>query len=400
MRWLLLGGVVATAAACGPSTPSSSRVVSAGALELACASHGLRAYDASRSLLPGISMPCSVKVADNQARPIAGVRLTVLSEAGRMTVDGVTNDDGMVALTHQVSAPTPQNVPAGRFTLTPLVDASHTGTSLAPAWMQPQTWVRGVEPSRPDPLRLGNNGERLLNNPRDNLVTWIVVTEGEEAFVDLDGNGRRDQGEGFVDLTEPFVDRDDDGTWEQGELFIDTNGNGLWDGANGTWDAKTQIWAAERVLWTGVPDRFDVEAAIPGVVGNRPSVNINRPMEMEFVCLETTCTRATATESTTAVFFADPWFNAMSFSEGDRCTLANSDLPVRVASDSFKTRSSQSEWPLGETLNFIVSDARVTPTPARTPPEPFTVEVNCRFSSAGGAAPVDFTLLVATGTIQ
>src|SRR5262249_5301507 len=91
------------------------------------------------------------------------------------------------------------------------------------------------------------------HNPRDGLGTVIVATQGEEGFVDLNGNGVYDQGEPFIDSGEPFVDENDNNTWDPGEPFIDVNQNGHWDGPNGAWDSDTVIWAETRVTYSSEP---------------------------------------------------------------------------------------------------------------------------------------------------
>ena len=102
-------------------------------------------------------------------------------------------------------------------------------------------------------LQYVNSCGNLTHNPRDGLVTIIVMARGEEGFVDLNGNGVWDAGEPFIDLGEPFVDANDNDLHDSGEWFLDANSNGVWDGPNGNWDSDTTIWAATRVVYTGLP---------------------------------------------------------------------------------------------------------------------------------------------------
>jgi hypothetical protein len=90
-------------------------------------------------------------------------------------------------------------------------------------------------------------------NPRDAYVTVIAWVNGEEGFVDVNQNGRYDEGEPFVDEGEPFVDANDNGKWDPGEWFLDVNGDGKYTGPNGKWDADTVIWSQTRVVYTGLP---------------------------------------------------------------------------------------------------------------------------------------------------
>ncbi len=110
-------------------------------------------------------------------------------------------------------------------------------------------------------------------------VTFIAITQGEESFVDLNGNKIYDNNEPFIDLPEPFIDKNDNGVQDSCtdangdrltnlttglpltddefyacyEDFVDLNGNGKWDDGNGVWDNYTAIWKSHTVFWTGAP---------------------------------------------------------------------------------------------------------------------------------------------------
>ena len=106
----------------------------------------------------------------------------------------------------------------------------------------------GSEPTFVDP---SDPCGHTTHNPRDGLVTIIAMAQGEEGFVDQNGNGVWDAGEPFIDMGEPFVDVNDDGIYQLGEPFFDVNNNGVYDGPNGQWDGNTVIWTQARVLYTG-----------------------------------------------------------------------------------------------------------------------------------------------------
>jgi hypothetical protein len=114
-------------------------------------------------------------------------------------------------------------------------------------------------------------------------VTVIAVTQGEETFIDSNGNGLFDGPGEFdptdpeIDTPEPFIDHlnlcngqpfpapcppnpvnppvlSGNGLFDPAdryELFIDGNGNGAWDLPNGVWDAQKPIFASTRVLFSG-----------------------------------------------------------------------------------------------------------------------------------------------------
>jgi hypothetical protein len=122
-----------------------------------------------------------------------------------------------------------------------------------------------------------------FSDPRTGVVTIIAVTQGEETFIDSNGNGLFDGPQEFdpsdpeLDTPEPFIDHINlcnglpfpapcpadpvnppilsgnnqfDPT-DRFELFIDANGNGTWDPPNGVWDANKPIFASTTVLFSG-----------------------------------------------------------------------------------------------------------------------------------------------------
>lgn len=382
--------------------------MSASAFEIECLSHGLRAYDGQRSLLPGVSMPCSVTLADRDGRALMGRRVELISEAGRFIATEPSGPDGVIAVEHQAALPLPLDVEPVQFTA-PVSDGTHTGVPLAPEWMHPEEWREDPaseltatqrEPRRPDPIRLNPDGTRPTNNPRDNLVSVIAVVDGEEAFTDTNGNGTFDANEPFVDLTEPFVDSNDDGTWGNGELFIDADANGRWDGANGKWDATTKIWVATRVLWTGLPVIEDVRIVATGVANHRVVVTL--PMQsLEFVCAADPCDRAMATTAPVgSTFMADPWFNALTHAAGDRCDVLDPSGPVSLTGEWMSAARAQTDWPAGKNYAFTVIDARQAPSPLRRFGVRFSVGARCRFSNPTDGHWGEFILPVAQGTIE
>lgn len=132
--------------------------------------------------------------------------------------------------------------------------------------------------------RVINSGDPDFNpntDPRTGFVTIIAVTQGEETFIDSNGNGLFDGPSEFdardpeLDTPEPFIDHvtlcngnrpsspvpcpstavvSGDGQFDPNdrfELFIDGNSNRTWDRPNGMWDANKPIFASTRVLFSG-----------------------------------------------------------------------------------------------------------------------------------------------------
>ena len=66
-------------------------------------------------------------------------------------------------------------------------------------------------------IYLGSTTVKLQSQaplPADGWVDAITFINGEESFVDKNGNGRYDAGEDFFDIGEPFVDQNDNGKWD------------------------------------------------------------------------------------------------------------------------------------------------------------------------------------------
>lgn len=356
--------------------------------------HALGAFDESRHLIAGLKLDCIAHVGDRNGDGVSGALVSFLTEAGTINPTGTSVADvaGNAKVLYKSSYPLPKDVDPGTFTFTPANDAVHTGALLAPMWMHPFLWVANPvtqygappslqEPRRSDPIRPG-----VTLNPRDNLVTMIAVTTGEEAFDDVNNNGVHDEGEPFEDLTEPFVDANDNGTWDLDERYIDTNVNGTWDGKNGTFDASTLIWIQERILWTGIPHQRDLED----------------PVSPVFKLLLPTTPPAIGHFGSAAgmILLADPWFNSPAQnSDSDACSLSGSKLVVG-SPEKFNGPGVATTYPSFRVVSFNITDVHdpIDPeTPSYAAPLNFTTSVGCTFT----ASPLDsFTWGISVGAIS
>jgi adhesin/invasin len=136
---------------------------------------------------------------------------------------------------------------------------------------------------------VGSLPDAAISDPRTGMVTIIAVTQGEETFIDANGNGLFDGPQEFdpsdpeLDTPEPFLDHitlcngqplpspcpadavnppsvsgnSQFDPADSFEFFIDANGNGTWDRPNGVWDANKPIFTATAVLFSG-PTRLTV----------------------------------------------------------------------------------------------------------------------------------------------
>jgi hypothetical protein len=175
----------------------------------------------------------------------------------------------------------PQNTAVSFFTNGGVVAAQGITDELGNAFSD-------IKTGPPTP-RVGSTPDTDLSDPRTGLVTVIAVTQGEETFIDSNGNGLFDGPAEFaptdpeIDTTEPFIDQvtlcdgrafpaacpadpinppslSGDGSFDPNnrfELFIDGNGNRVWDLSNGVWDANKPIFASTTVLFSG-PTRLSV----------------------------------------------------------------------------------------------------------------------------------------------
>ncbi|MDP2272251.1 MAG: hypothetical protein Q8N23_20875 [Archangium sp.] len=383
--------------------------------------HAIGAFDGTRHLIAGSQLDCTAHVGDRNGDGVADALVSFMTEAGTIGATGLSKADlvGDATVVYKTSLPLPEDVIPDVFKWTTAVDdVSNTGEYLAPLWMHPYEWVEDPrtlafsanpftytlrEPRRPDPIRLKMDGSgRYENNPRDNLVSMIAITSGEEGFDDTNNNGQYDEGEDYDDLTEPFVDSNDNGTWDSNERFIDVNGNRDWNGKNGKWDANTLIWKQERILWTGVPATEDTRPVVPGVIGHRPVfAPITQMGAINLVCGGSPCTAA-GPEQYVAAYLADPWFNSLAQNgDSDKCEIDTEDRSPVVA----KVESGSGfafTYPPGRYLLFTVRDARdpnaspLEQIPRRIPAIPFRATIGCTYTSAPKAS---YILKIAVGSI-
>jgi len=363
--------------------------------------HAIRAFDPTRHMVAGVKIHCTAHVADRNGDGVPNAQVSFLTEAGTIGPTETTQTDviGNATVLYKTSLPMPEPVDPGTFTWSPTNDDVHTGEYLVPLWMHPYKWSENPiadylqefgnlkEPRRTDPERKAEDGSPIINNPRDNLVSMIAVTSGEENYDDLNNNGQYDDGEPFVDLTEPFVDNNDDGTWEEGERYVDTNNNGQWDGKNGKFDANTLIWVQERILWTGLSDTPDL---LDPVAPTFTPINLPLPLQ------PTDITPAFGSLSFTYLI-SDPWFNTMAQDgDGDGCQVITSGPVLGLVLQA--PAGQRLTYPPYDVLSFSVTDAR-SPPKAGDPPLPaqaYSAGLQCSLTDS----PVDGAVVIITGLVM
>ena len=392
--------------------------------------HALHAYDPSRNLIAGVKVQCTAHVGDRNGDGVSGSLVTFMTEAGTIgpSETSLTDVIGNATILHKTSLPLPVDVAPTPFKFG-LEANNQTGEFIAPLWMLPFTWRRnpavnpatapvpnGEEPQRTDPVRKTIGNVAITNNPRDNLVTMIAVTAGEEGFTDVNNNGTYDKGIDTFDISddmaEPFVDSNDNGTYDQEERFIDTNGSKAWDGRNGTWDSNTLIWRQERLLWTGVPLQLlggvsDTSGPLPTLLG----VGSENGMPVALRCPSATMVGQPCAQAGPPVrastYISDPWFNSLAQNgEQDGCSSGNVEKPAVVVNPKVISGGIAAVYPAGNYLTFYIQDARdPNAPPLQQVPKrdvfTFQQPVECTFTgSPESGDKLHLPIGVLTGTID
>jgi hypothetical protein len=390
--------------------------------------HAIGAYDQTRNLIAGVKLECSAHIGDRNGDGVPGSLVSFLTEAGTIgpTETSMADVIGDATILYKTSLPLPKDVDPENWTWTPPQGLLQTGDYLVPVWMEPFLWVANPvanpppqpglmprEPSRLEQLpgRKNPDGTQIRLNPRDNLVTMIAVTSGEEGFSDNNNNGKWDPEEPYEDLTEPFVDNNDNGTWDPDERYIDVSGDGKWSGKNEKYDANTLIWRTEKILWTGIPHGSDGLAPAPVLSGFNPGAPYN------FACpMMGTCNQAVPDPGNGLGYYriqfrlADPWYNTIAQNgDGDGCAVQDAagfgkpgDPPVLTQVVGGRGSGIKFTYPAGETYEVILVDARDPKTPPaqqiqrRVPPLRYSVPIICEFT----ASPIDgFISRIGVGTV-
>ncbi|PXV67872.1 hypothetical protein C8D93_105229 [Sinimarinibacterium flocculans] len=107
-------------------------------------------------------------------------------------------------------------------------------------------------------------------NPRrpNHRVTLLATAIGEESFTDINGDGRYDAGEPFLDEGEAFRDDNENGVRDGNEPFLDFNDNGVYDGPSGSFtgvlcdsgcDSRSSLHARDQqvIIMSGSTAFFD-----------------------------------------------------------------------------------------------------------------------------------------------
>lgn len=356
--------------------------------------HAIGAYDEDRNLIAGVKLNCHAHVGDRNGDGVPGALVSFLTEAGTIGPSNTSVADviGNASILYKTSLPLPVETEPITFNFNV---QQLTRDYLVPLWMEPFRWVNNPitqfnvtanrqEPRRADPIR----PMRRLNS-RDNLVTMIAVTSGEEGFTDINNNGKYDDGEPFDDLGEPFIDNNDNGSWDSDERWIDTDGNTTYTPPDARWNENTLLWAQEKILWTGIPSDLDTRGAEPILRVISPTGPIFVPF-LSYYGVDDPDFPGNRIPLAATILLSDPWFNSMAQNdEADGCTIGGEEdkspvtaLPKKAAAGFFFTN------PSFRLISFTVKDARdpnappAQQIPKRNPAIDFSVPMFCTTTAA------------------
>ena len=198
---------------------------------------------------------------------LGGTTVSFYSECGAIDRSVVLSDNGSGTVKFRTQSPQPQDVEECEDTTNDYCKAEQDFIDLY--WRTMGVNLKGSE-----------------HLPRDGLCTIVAVVDGEEEFVDANGNGLYDEGETFVDLTDIILDKNDDKTLNSSfeHLIVDKNNNGEFDLGNGKWDNNTRISKEFNLLITGVPtikfSKSNIALPYGGsttIYYNVSDINYNRP---------------------------------------------------------------------------------------------------------------------------
>lgn len=146
----------------------------------------------------------------------------------------------------------------------------------------------------------------MPTNFLNNILAYSA--EGQESFLDINGNGLFDDGDTFEDLEEPYIDIGDNGVFDTGDIIVDTiNGidltgadethnivDGLYNGPNcshtslcSTVLSTSTVWESGSLRLTG-DTTFTVGGNVSGLSGtvvlqnNFETISISADAEFSF----------------------------------------------------------------------------------------------------------------------
>jgi hypothetical protein len=220
--------------------------------------------------------------------------------------------------------------------------------------------------------------------PSNGRITVLAYAVGEEAFVDLNGNGwfdilpiseLRDPDGRSGDLPEAFVDFNENGIRDANEPFIDFNNNGIYDGPDGKFSG---VLCDETVAGRSAPG----SCASSKTINVRDSTVIVLSGAAPFFRTNPNDTAATAPPSSNGIVFPA----SISL---PTCSTAADFTPSSVTRDYVITDVNGNALPAGTTITFTTTNGVIANAPTAGSPLVYTVANtnSCAFPGTGGCPP-------------
>ena len=334
---------------------------------MAFACDNLRVAGFERS---GLALRCSAIIGDRNAAFAPNVQVKFRAEAGTVSQAIPTTPDpfsglGIATMTYQTGTPPPLDV-------------------------DPNALDDGI--STPNCALPGYPGQTGTCNPRDGWVTLIAYTAGDECYVDVNGNGKYDEGiDRFppeCDQGEPYVDANDNGQYDPpNETFLDFDYNARYTPANGKWDGADEhaIWRSTVIVWTGAPTL----TATPTDVGTLAHC-ASQPIA---VTLADVNGNLPAADGQADALFID--------AAADGGAIA---LPAQISLSGANNAFSSNGYPSVDNtaFSFMLEDADGCVMPQPASPAPFSVALSAArtLDDSGVPAPTVFGESAITGAYQ
>lgn len=215
------------------NTPTNDNTISQKNFTLLCSPCDPTYFDLATNSYTAVTSEISVQIGDNDNRVITGARTIFFRTEWGLIDPSCTTEDG--------------------------------GCSV--------TWRSGSPDDMPADFR-------------NNIIAYSP--NGQETFLDLDGNGLFNDGDTFEDLEEPYLDINESGVFELGDLIIDTIngidltgadtshniGDGLYNGPNcahtslcSTTLASITVWEDGTLWLIGTPTFYAIGGTVTGLTG-------------------------------------------------------------------------------------------------------------------------------------
>lgn len=212
---------------------------------------------------------------------LTGTSVSFYTEAGAIDASNITDDTGITTALFRTQAPTPADVSptTAETTLIDSLNATY-GLSIPYTTSYRDGWTKVLATVQGEEAFLDENGNGLFDSSYSATACPTGYTcqcsTGSVTGPASCGSGSRS--EGFIDTGEPFIDKNDNSSRDNGQVsgspfeeFIDVNGNGVYNSPNEVWDgpgcsgtsclSSKLIWTSITLAFTGNADYCETSLA-------------------------------------------------------------------------------------------------------------------------------------------